>query len=46
MEDALLIIADYYDTTYDNILALLNKNFKLKKSLIDKDIKSGAMKNS
>lgn len=46
MEDALLIIADHYDTTYDNILALLNKNFKLKNSLINKDIKSDIMKKS
>jgi hypothetical protein len=27
MEDALLIIAGYFDTTSENILALLNKNF-------------------
>ena len=46
MEDTLLIIADYYDTTYDNILALLNKNFKLKNSLINKDNKGDVMKNS
>lgn len=46
MEDALLIIADHYDTTYDNILALLNKNFKLKNSLINKDIKSDIIKKS
>jgi hypothetical protein len=46
MEDALLIIASHYDTTYDNILTLLNKNFKLKNSLIDKDIKSDIMKKS
>ena len=40
MEDALLIIAGYFDTTSENILALLNKNFKLKCSYINKDIKS------
>jgi hypothetical protein len=36
MEDALIIISQYYDTTSDNILALLNTNFKLKKPLINK----------
>jgi hypothetical protein len=46
MEDALLIISQYYDSTSDNILALLNTNFKLKNSLIDKDIKSDIMKKS
>lgn len=44
MEDALLIIAGYFDTTSENILALLNKNFKLKCSYNDKDIKSDVIK--
>lgn len=44
MEDALLIIAGYYNTTPANILALLNKNFKLKNSLIVKDNKSDVIK--
>ena len=46
MEDALLIIAGYFDTTSENILALLNKNFKLKNSLINKHDKSDVIKKS
>lgn len=44
MEKALLIVADYFNTSPDNIMALLNKNFNLKSSCVNNDIKSHNVK--
>ena len=44
MEDALLIIADYFNTQPDNVLDLLHKNFQLKCSYINQYIKSDTIK--
>jgi hypothetical protein len=46
MEHALLTLAGYFDTTPDNILTLLNRNFELKKNIVNKEIKKDTITKS
>ena len=46
MEYALLTLAGYFNATPDDILILLNKNFKLKKTVVNKENKSDIIKKS